>query len=222
MPESMSIERRKILQFLGAKLILTDPVKGMAGAIAEAERLIAENPGKFFMPSQFTNPANPAIHEQTTGPEIWDATEGKIKMFIAGIGTGGTITGVSRYIKQKKEKKITSIGVEPAASPVISQKLAGLPLKPGPHMIQGIGAGFIPETLDLSLVDKIETVEDEEAIEFAKRLAKEEGISAGISSGAAVAVANRVAKDKSLKDEFIVVILPDSGDKYISTILFDF
>ncbi len=221
MPESMSVERRKILKFLGANVVLTDPVKGMAGAIAEAEKLIAENPKKFFMPSQFTNPANPAIHEETTGPEIWNGTEGKIKAFIAGIGTGGTITGVSRYIKKKMGKKIITVGIEPANSPVISQKLSGLTLTPGPHMIQGIGAGFIPEILDLSLIDRIEKVEDEEALEFAKRLAKEEGISGGISSGAAAAVAHRLSKDPSFRVEVIVVVFPDSGDKYISTLLFD-
>jgi len=221
MPETMSIERRKILKAFGANLELTPADKGMMGAIKKAEKMVAENPGKYFMPQQFKNPANPAIHFKTTGPEIWEATEGKIDVLIAGIGTGGTITGVSNYIKKEKQKKIISIGVEPANSPVITQRLAGQELKPGPHMIQGIGAGFIPEVLDLSILDRVEQVKNEEAIEFARRLATEEGILAGISSGAAAAVAARITKEEGFKGKTIVVILPDTGERYLSTVLFD-
>ena len=221
MPETMSIERRKILKAFGADIVLTEGTKGMPGAIQKAEEMLLEQPGRYFMPQQFKNPANPAIHEKTTGPEIWDATEGKIDVLVAGVGTGGTITGISRFIKQQKGKKILSVAVEPENSPVISQKLAGEKLKPGPHMIQGIGAGFIPDVLDLSLVDRVEQVGNEEAMEFARRLTKEEGILSGISSGAAVAVASRMAKNSDFKNKNIVVILPDSGERYLSTALFE-
>ena len=193
MPETMSIERRRVLAMLGANLVLTPGAEGMAGAIRRAEEIAASDPARYFMPQQFKNPANPAIHEKTTGPEIWDATGGAIDMLVAGVGTGGTISGISRYIKHNRGKAIVSVAVEPQASPVITQHLAGQPLKPGPHKIQGIGAGFIPDTLDLSVVDRVETVENDEAIEFARRLAREEGILAGISSGAAVAAAVRLA-----------------------------
>ncbi|MDO9542656.1 MAG: cysteine synthase A [Kiritimatiellia bacterium] len=221
MPETMSIERRKILKALGAEVVLTDGPKGMAGAIEKAEQLVAENPGRFFMPQQFKNPANPKIHEQTTGPEIWEATDGGIDVLVAGIGTGGTITGIARYIKKQKGKKIIAVGVEPEQSPVISQQLAGEKLKPGPHMIQGIGAGFIPDTLDLSVVDRVEKVGNEEAFEFTRRLTREEGILSGISCGAAVAVAASLAKEPHFQDKTIVVILPDSGERYLSTMLYE-
>jgi len=221
MPETMSLERRRVLTALGAKLVLTEGPKGMRGAIERAEQLIAENPGRYFMPQQFKNPANPAIHEETTGPEIWRDTEGRVDAFVTGIGTGGTITGVSRYIKKTCGRAIVSVGVEPAASPVLSQKRAGQPLKPGPHMIQGIGAGFVPDTLDLSLVDRIEPVANEVAFEYARRLAKEEGILCGISSGAAVAAAARLVKDDAFKGKTVVVILPDAGERYLSTTLFE-
>ncbi len=221
MPETMSLERRKVLKALGASLILTEGAKGMPGAIAKAEEIAAEGPERWFMPQQFKNPANPTIHELTTGPEIWKATDGEIDILIAGVGTGGTITGVSRYIKRGcLGKDILSVAVEPAASPVISQKLAGRKLQPGPHKIQGIGAGFIPETLDLSMVDRVEQVEDGEAIEYARRLAKEEGILAGISSGAAMAVAARLAEEPEHAGKTMVVILPDSGERYLSSVLF--
>lgn len=221
MPETMSIERRKILKAFGAEIVLTDPAKGMAEAIKKAEEIIKQDPKKYFMPQQFKNPANPGIHEKTTGPEIWEATDGKIDVLVAGIGTGGTITGVSRYIKKHKGKPIISVGVEPEKSPVITQYLRGEKLKPGPHIIQGIGAGFIPDVLDLSLMDQIETVANEEALEYARRLAREEGILAGISSGAAVAVAARLAKKTEFNGKTIVVILPDSGERYLSTTLYD-
>lgn len=221
MPETMSIERRKILKAFGAELVLTEGTKGMPGAIQKAEELVAENPGRYFMPQQFKNPANPAIHERTTGPEIWEQTEGKVDVLVAGVGTGGTITGVSRYIKKKKGKSIVSVAVEPENSPVISQKLAGEELKSGPHMIQGIGAGFIPDILDLSFVDRVEQVGNEEAMEYARRLTSEEGILSGISSGAATAVAARLAKEPDFKGKTIVVILPDSGERYLSTVLFE-
>ncbi len=220
MPETMSIERRKMLAAFGANLILTPGTEGMKGAVRRAEEIAASDTGKYFLPQQFRNPANPAIHEQTTGPEIWEDTDGEVDVFVAGIGTGGTITGVSRYIKLHQKKAIISVGVEPAASPVLTQKLKGLEIKPGPHKIQGIGAGFIPEVLDLSLVDRIETAEDAEAIEFSRRLAREEGIICGISSGAATAVAVRLAKLEEFAGKNIVVILPDSGERYLSTILF--
>ncbi len=214
MPETMSLERRALLKAFGAELILTPGEKGMRGAVEEAERIAKENPD-FYMPQQFKNPANPDIHFRTTGPEIWNDTDGTIDVLVAGIGTGGTITGVSRYIKNVCGKKIESVGVEPARSPVLSGG------QPGPHKIQGIGAGFIPEVLDLTLVDKIETVTDEEAIETARRLAREEGIISGISSGAAMAVGLRLAFREEYKDKTIVVILPDSGERYLSTSLFN-
>lgn len=220
MPETMSMERRKILKAFGANLVLTPGEKGMPGAIKKAEEMLAEQPARYFMPQQFKNSANPAIHEKTTGPEIWEQTEGKIDVLVAGVGTGGTITGISRYIKKGKGKRIISVVVEPENSAVISQKLAGKELKPGPHMIQGIGAGFIPDVLDLSLVDRVELVGNEEAADFARRLTSEEGIFSGISSGAATAVAARLAKEPEFKDKTIVVILPDSGERYLSTALF--
>jgi len=221
MPETMSVERRKLLKVLGAQLILTEGPKGMPGAIAKAEEIAASDPARYFLPQQFKNPANPAIHEATTGPEIWDDTSGAIDVLVSGVGTGGTITGVSRFIKKTKGKKITSVAVEPAKSPVISQKLAGQPNKPAPHKIQGIGAGFVPDVLDLGLVDRVEQVSDEEAIEFGRRLAREEGILSGISSGGAMAVAARLALDPEFKGKTIVVILPDSGERYLSTALYD-
>ncbi len=221
MPETMSIERRKVLAAFGAKLLLTPGAKGMAGAITAAEELAASDPGRYLLLHQFKNPANPAIHEQTTGPEIWEDTDGGIDVLVSGVGTGGTITGVSRYIKQAEGKPILSVAVEPADSPVIRQKLAGQQLQPGPHKIQGIGAGFIPETLDLSLVDRVEQVGNEEAIDFARRLAKEEGILSGISSGAATAVAVRLAAQAEFRNKKIVVILPDSGERYLSSVLFE-
>ncbi len=221
MPETMSIERRKLLVAFGAKLILTEGTKGMPGAIARADELVASDPDHYVMLQQFKNPSNPAIHENTTGPEIWEDTEGKIDVLVSGIGTGGTITGVSRYIKGMKGKKILSVGIEPANSPVISQKLAGAQLKPGPHKIQGIGAGFVPDVLDLSLMDRVEQVADSEAVEYAKRLTREEGILAGISCGAAAAVACRLAKLPDFKDKVIVAVLPDSGERYLSSILFE-
>ena len=221
MPETMSIERRKLLKVFGANLILTEGAKGMPGAIAKAEEIAASDAARWFLPQQFKNPANPAIHEATTGPEIWDDTDGAIDVLVSGVGTGGTITGVSRFIKKTKGKQIISVAVEPAKSPVISQKLAGQPHKPGPHKIQGIGAGFVPEVLDLGLVDRVEQVSDEEAIEFGRRLAREEGILSGISSGGAMAVAARLARDPEFTGKNIVVILPDSGERYLSTALYE-
>jgi cysteine synthase len=221
MPETMSIERRKVLAMFGANLILTPGSEGMKGAIRRAEEMAASDPAKYFIPQQFKNQANPAVHECTTGPEIWNDTEGGIDALVAGVGTGGTITGISRYIKNTKGKKIVSVAVEPKGSPVITQHLAGKPIQPGPHKIQGIGAGFIPETLDLTVVDRVELVEDVEAIETAKRLAKEEGILCGISSGAAAAAAVRLAKLDEFAGKTIVVILPDAGERYLSTILFE-
>jgi len=220
MPETFSIERRKVLAIFGANIILTPGAKGMKGAIEEAERIAASDP-KYFLPQQFKNPANPEIHFKTTGPEIWEQTEGKIDVLVSGVGTGGTITGVSRYIKLEKGKKITSIAVEPAESPVITQRLAGQALKTAPHKIQGIGAGFIPDTLDLSMVDRVETVTSEEAIQHSRRLAREEGILSGISCGAAIAAALRIARHKEFDDKTIVVILPDSGERYLSGVLFE-
>ena len=221
MPETMSIERRRVLAAFGANLILTSGAEGMKGAIAKAEALAASDPQKYFLPQQFKNPANPAIHEKTTGPEIWNDSDGAIDVLVAGVGTGGTITGVSRYIKKTMGKKILSVAVEPKESPVISQKLAGQDLKPSPHKIQGIGAGFIPDTLDLSMVDRVEQVDSAEAIEFARRLAREEGILVGISCGAAAAAAVRLAKKPEFAGKTIVVILPDAGERYLSTALFE-
>ena len=221
MPETMSLERRRVVAMLGAKLVLTPGAEGMPGAIRRAEELAAANPDKFFMPQQFKNPANPAIHEATTGPEIWNDTDGQVDAIVAGVGTGGTITGISRYLKHTRGKSIVSVAVEPAASPVISQHLAGQPLQPGPHKIQGIGAGFIPETLDVSLLDRVEAVGNDEAIEFARRLAREEGILAGISSGAAAAAAARIAELPEFAGKTIVVILPDAGERYLSSALYE-
>jgi cysteine synthase A len=220
MPETFSIERRKVLAIFGANIILTPGAKGMKGAIEEAERIAASD-AKYFIPQQFKNSANPEIHFKTTGPEIWEQTDGKIDVLVSGVGTGGTITGVSRYIKLEKEKKITSIAVEPAESSVITQRLAGQELKPGPHKIQGIGAGFIPDTLDLSMVDRVERVTSEEAIQHSRRLAREEGILSGISCGAAIAAALRIAKLKEFEGQTIVVILPDAGERYLSGVLFE-
>jgi cysteine synthase A len=221
MPETMSIERRKLLVALGAKLVLTEGPKGMPGAIAKAEEIQASDPGKYVLLQQFKNPANPRIHETTTGPEIWNDTDGEVDIFVSGVGTGGTITGVSRYFKNVKKKPVVSVAVEPTASPVLTQKRAGQPLKPSPHKIQGIGAGFVPDTLDLSLVDAIEQVTNEEAIDYARKLARLEGILAGISCGAATAVAARYAQRAENAGKTIVVILPDSGERYLSTALFD-
>jgi cysteine synthase A len=220
MPETMSLERRRLLKAFGADLILTEGSRGMPGAIAKAEELTASDPGKYWMPQQFNNPANPLIHFQTTGPEIWNDSDGRVDIFVAGVGTGGTITGVSRFIKQEKKKAIRSIAVEPAESPVITAARKGEPLKPGPHKIQGIGAGFIPKVLDLDMIDETVTVTSDEAIEMTHRLHKEEGITAGISSGAAVAAAVKVAARPESGGKLIVVILPDSGDRYHSSILF--
>ncbi len=221
MPETMSVERRKLLVAYGAKLVLTEGSKGMGGAIAKAEEIAASDPTKYVLLQQFKNPANPAIHEQTTGPEIWDDTEGNVDILVSGVGTGGTITGISRYIKNTKGKAIQSIAVEPTASPVLTQQRNGEPLKPSPHKIQGIGAGFVPAVLDMSLVDAIEQVSNEEAVEYARRLAREEGILSGISCGAAAAIACRVAKRAENAGKTIVVILPDSGERYLSSVLFE-
>ena len=221
MPETMSIERRKLLVAFGAKLVLTEGAKGMAGAIAKAEEIAASDPNKYVLLQQFKNPANPAIHETTTGPEIWNDTDGAIDILVSGVGTGGTITGISRYIKQTQGKAIQTVAVEPTASPVLTQARSGEPLKPGPHKIQGIGAGFVPQVLDLTLVDSIEQVSNEEAIDYARRLAREEGILAGISCGAAAAVAARLARKPENAGKTLVVILPDSGERYLSTALFE-
>ncbi|HPX88728.1 MAG TPA: cysteine synthase A [Methylophilaceae bacterium] len=221
MPETMSIERRKLLVAYGAKLVLTEGAKGMSGAIAKAEEIAASDPNHYVLLQQFKNPANPAIHEKTTGPEIWDDTDGNVDIFVSGVGTGGTITGVTKYFKHTKGKNIISVAVEPSASPVLSQKRAGEELKPAPHKIQGIGAGFVPQILDLTLVDDIAQVSNEEAVQYAQRLAREEGILAGISCGAAAAVAVRYAKRAENAGKTIVVILPDSGERYLSTILFE-
>jgi len=221
MPETMSLERRRVLAMFGARLVLTPGPEGMKGAIKKAEEIAASDPQRYFMPQQFKNPANPAIHETTTGPEIWDDTEGNIDAFVSGVGTGGTISGVARFIKKIKGHAIVAVAVEPKESPVITQKIAGQDLKPGPHKIQGIGAGFIPDTLDLSIVDRVEQVESAEAIEIARRLAREEGILAGISCGAAVAAALRLAAEDRFAGKTIVVILPDAGERYLSTVLFE-
>ena len=220
MPETMSIERRKVLKAFGAKLILTAGSKGMAAAITEAERIAEEDPGRYLLLHQFKNPANPEIHFKTTGPEIWEDTAGAIDVLVSGVGTGGTISGVSRYIKKVQGKQIMSVAVEPAASPVISQYLAGEMLQPGPHKIQGIGAGFIPGTLDLDMVDRVELVSDDEAYDFSRRLTREEGLLSGISCGAATAVAARLSQQAEFSGKNIVVILPDSGERYLSSDLF--
>ena len=221
MPETMSIERRKLLVAYGAKLVLTEGPKGMSGAIAKAKEIVDSDPERYVLLQQFENPANPAIHETTTGPEIWNDTDGAIDILVSGVGTGGTITGVSRYIKRVRGKEIQSVAVEPAASPVLTQHLAGQPLAPAPHKIQGIGAGFVPKVLDLSLVDSVEQVSNEDAVLYARRLAREEGILAGISCGAATAVAVRLAQRPENAGKTIVVILPDSGERYLSSILFE-
>jgi cysteine synthase A len=221
MPETMSLERRKVLKALGANLVLTPGAKGMSGAIAAAEEMAASDPDRYVLLHQFKNPANPEIHVKTTGPEIWDDTDGNVDVIVSGVGTGGTITGISRYFKEVRGKQIISVAVEPEDSPVISQQLAGEMLQPGPHKIQGIGAGFIPEILDLALVDRVEQVSNDEAIDFARRLAREEGLLSGISCGAAGAVAARLAALPEFKDKTIVVILPDSGERYLSSVLFE-
>ena len=221
MPDTMSMERRKVLIAFGAKLVLTPGAKGMKGAIAKAEELATSDPAKYVLMKQFENPANPAIHERTTGPEIWDDTQGKIDIFVSGVGTGGTLTGVSRYIKHTRAKKILTVAVEPTHSPVISQTLAGQPLVPSPHKIQGIGAGFIPHNLDLSLVDRVEQVSNDESIAVARKLAREEGILCGISCGAAMAAALRLAREPAQAGKTIVVVLPDAGERYLSGALFE-
>jgi cysteine synthase len=221
MPETMSVERRKVLKALGANLILTEGSQGMAGSIERAEEMVRSDPKRFLMLQQFKNPANPEIHFRTTGPEIWNDTDGTIDVLVSGIGTGGTITGVSRYIKHEKGKNILSVGVEPTHSPVITQHLAGKSMQPGPHKIQGIGAGFIPDTLDLKMVDRMELVTNEEAIDMARRLSKEEGILGGISCGAAVAVAVRLGKLPEFAAKTIVTVLPDAAERYLSTSLFE-
>ena len=221
MPETMSLERRKVLQVLGANLVLTPGAAGMKGAIAKADEILASDPARYVLLQQFKNPANPEIHFKTTGPEIWEDTEGRIDVFVSGVGTGGTITGVSRYIKHELGKALLSVAVEPVASPVISQTLAGQPVQPGPHKIQGIGAGFVPETLDLSVVDRVEVAGNEEAIETARSLARAEGILCGISSGAAAAVALRLAQLDEMTGKTIVVVLPDSGERYLSSALYE-
>jgi cysteine synthase A len=221
MPETMSVERRKVLKALGANLILTDGAKGMKGSIQKAEEMVESDPERYVLLQQFKNPANPEIHFRTTGPEIWDDTEGKVDVLVLGVGTGGTISGVSRYLKQERKKPVISIAVEPTGSPVIGQAQRGEPLQPGPHKIQGLGAGFIPDTLDLSLVDRVEVTTNEESIEMARRLAREEGILSGISCGAAAAAAVRVAKEPEMKGRIIVTVLPDSGERYLSSVLFE-
>ncbi len=221
MPETMSLERRKVLKALGAKLILTDGALGMAASIERAEEMVASDPEHYVLLQQFQNPANPEIHFKTTGPEIWEDTQGQVDVLVAGIGTGGTITGISRYFKLEKKRQILSVGVEPEGSQVITQTLAGETPRPGPHAIQGIGAGFIPGTLDLAMVDRIELAGDEESIEMARRLAREEGMLSGISCGAAVVAAVRIAKEPGMSGKTIVVILPDAGERYLSTVLFD-
>jgi len=221
MPETMSLERRKVLKALGARLILTDGALGMGASIERAEQMVAADPGRLVLLQQFRNTANPEIHLKTTGPEIWNDTQGKVDVLVSGVGTGGTLTGISRFFKLEKKHKLLSIAVEPEGSPVITQTLAGKPVHPGPHGIQGIGAGFIPTTLDLKMVDRVELAGDDESIEMARRLAREEGILAGISGGAAVAAAVRVAREPEMKGKTFVVILPDSGERYLSSVLFD-
>jgi len=221
MPETMSLERRRVLAGFGANLDLTPGAQGMNGAIKRAEELKASEPDKYFIPQQFENPANPEIHEKTTGPEVWNATDGKVDVFVSGVGTGGTITGVSRFIKNTKGKKIVSVAVEPEESPVITQTLNGQPVKPAPHKIQGIGAGFVPKNLDLGLVDRVERISSAEAVEFARRLMREEGILCGISSGAAAAAAVKLAVLPEYENKTIVVVLPDIGERYLSTVLFE-
>ena len=221
MPASMSLERRKVLKALGAELVLTEPAKGMKGAIEKATEIAASDPEKYFLPQQFENPANPAIHEKTTGPEIWNDTDGAVDVLVSGVGTGGTLTGVSRYIKKTMGKQLLSVAVEPLGSPVISQALAGEEIKPSPHKIQGIGAGFVPKNLDLSMVDRVERVTDEESKAMALRLMREEGILCGISCGAAMAAAVRLAEEPDMQGKTLVVILPDSGERYLSSMLFD-
>ncbi len=221
MPSSMSLERRKVLKGLGAELVLTEPAKGMKGAIDKATEIANTDPSKYFLPQQFENPANPAIHEKTTGPEIWNDTDGNVHMLVAGVGTGGTITGISRYFKHVQGKAIVSVAVEPVNSPVITQARAGQELKPAPHKIQGIGAGFVPKNLDLSIVDRVELVTDDDAKAVALRLMREEGILCGISCGAAMATAVRIASEPQMQGKTIVVILPDSGERYLSSMLFD-
>jgi len=221
MPETMSIERRKVLKAFGANLILTEGSRKMSGAVAKAEEMVANDPQHFFLPQQFNNPANPAIHEATTGPEIWSDTDGKIDCLVAGVGTGGTITGISRYIKKTKGKRITSVAVEPAASPLLTQSRAGQELRPAKHAIQGIGADFIPKVLDLTLVDRIEPVSDQDAIDCARRMAQDEGIICGISSGAAVSAALKLAREPEFEGKLIVVIVPDSGERYLTSVLFE-
>jgi cysteine synthase A len=221
MPETMSIERRKVLNALGANLVLTPGSEGMSGSILRAEQMVAADPKRYLLLQQFKNPANPEIHYRTTGPEIWEDTDGAIDVLVSGIGTGGTISGVSRYIKKDRGKKILSVAIEPQTSPVITQHLAGKPLSPGPHKIQGIGAGFIPDTLDLAMVDRVELITNEESIEMARRLAKEEGILSGISSGAAAAVAVRLGKLPEFAGKTLVTVLPDAAERYLSTTLFE-
>lgn len=220
MPSSMSLERRKVLKALGAELVLTEPPKGMKGAIAKAEEIISEDPDQYFMPQQFENPANPRIHEDTTGPEIWNDTDGAVDVFVSGVGTGGTLTGVTRYIRNTMGKAITTVAVEPEDSPIITQSLSGQDLTPAPHKIQGIGAGFIPGNLDMDLVDRVETVSNQEAMDMAHRLMQEEGILCGISCGAAVVAAVRIGKLPEFKGKNIVVVLPDSAERYLSSALF--
>jgi cysteine synthase A len=221
MPETMSSERKRVLAAFGANLLLTPGPEGMPGAIQRAATLVSSEPTRYFFPQQFKNPANPLIHEKTTGPEIWKDTGGKVDVLVSGVGTGGTITGISRYFEKVRKQPLLSVAVEPSTSPVISQKRNGEPLKPGPHKIAGLGAGFIPDTLDMSVVDRVEVVTDEESIETARRLSREEGILSGISCGAATAVALRLAKLDEFAGRTIVVILPDSGERYISTVLFE-
>lgn len=221
MPDTMSLERRKVLKAFGAELVLTEGAKGMKAAIAKAREIVASDPDRWYMPSQFDNPANPAIHEKTTGPEIWDDLDGNVDVVVCGVGTGGTLTGIARYLKQTRGKAVTMVAVEPEASPVISQTMAGDEPAPSPHKIQGIGAGFVPGNLDLALVDRVERVSNEEAIAMARALATQEGILCGISCGAAAAGARRIAEDPTFEGKNIVVILPDSGERYLSSVLFD-